>query len=338
MLPAVGGDMGRKEEPIIEYCEKPHNFAGLLNGWMFKGQKRIFPDQVHTVDSRYTGKSSSGRFVRYRTRHRDIVKQIEGAYIRILIGAEIQSYIDYAMPVRVMDYDAMEYKRQTAALRQKHKTEHPKQVFLSDMQKTDSLIPVLTLVLYLGTEIWDSAKNLHALLDFSKLPEELKRYIPDYPVYVLDICHESDERLLEFPQNIACMFLLLKYQKDKEKLLEVLENVKAFQSVDREMYDAVWTYTNERKLLELREQLEDENGGVNMCQAIRELVKDAQMEGISQGISQGVTQGISQGIKVLVETLQELGVPDNDISAKIVQKFQFSEKDAEEIIKKYKNS
>lgn len=332
--------MGRKEEPIIEYCEKSHNFAGLLNGWMFKGEKRILPGQVHSVNSRYTGKSGTGRTSRYRTRYRDIVKQIDGARIRIIVGTELQSYIDYSMPVRVMDYDAVEYKRQAAVIRQKHKEKNPERVFLSDLQKTDRLLPVLTLVLYLGTKPWDSAGNLHEILDFTKLPEELIRYIPDYPVYVLDICHEPDERLLEFPRDIACMFLILKYQKDKKKLQEVLEKVEAFRCVDGEMYDAVWTYTNERRLLELKEQAEDGNGGVNMCQAIREMVKDARMEGISegisQGISQGVIQGIAQGIRVLIETLQELGVAEAEISAMTAEKFHLSAKDAETYVRKYK--
>lgn len=75
----------------------------MLNGWMFKGEKRILPEQVHSVNSRYTGKSGTGHGSRYRTRYRDIVKQIDGARIRMIVGAELQSYIDYSMPVRVMD-------------------------------------------------------------------------------------------------------------------------------------------------------------------------------------------------------------------------------------------
>lgn len=328
--------MGRKEEPIIEYCEKSHNFADLLNGWMFAGRKAILPEQVHSVDSRYTAKSGKGRSARYRTRYRDVVKHVEGAYIRVIIGTEMQSYIDYAMPVRVMDYDALEYKSQAASLRRRHRAEEPQKVFLSDMQKEDRLTPALTLVLYFGTKAWDSAKNLHGILDFTGIPRELKKYIPDYPVYVLDICHESDERLLEFPRNLACMFMILKYQKNKEKLLEVLENVEAFQQVDGEMYDAVWTYTNEKKLLELKEQAEDENGGVNVCQAIRELVKDAREEGIAQGISRGVAQGIANGIQILIETLQELHMEESEISAKIAQKYRIPIQDAEEYVAKYR--
>lgn len=317
--------MGRKEEPIIAYCEKPHNFADLLNGWMFGGRREISQEQIHSMNCRYTGRSGKGRSARYRTRYRDIIKQIDGANIRIIIGTELQSYIDYAMPVRIMDYDSMEYKNQTAAIRQRYREQNSGSVFMSDMKKEDRLTPVLTLVLYLGTEVWDSAKNLHEILDFTNLPDELKKYVPDYPVHVLDICHESDERLMEFPRNFACMFLILKYQRNKKKLFEVLENMEDFRSVDEEMYDAVWTYTNERKLLELKEQAVNEKGEVNMCEAIRELVRDAEKE------------GLVQGIRILIETLQELNVEKDEISAKISQKYNIPWQDAEEYVAEYLN-
>lgn len=50
--------------------------------------------------------------------------------------------------------------------------------------------------------------------------------------------------MLEFPDDIACMFLILKYQKDKKKLLKVVERFQMFQNVSEDAYDAVWTYTN----------------------------------------------------------------------------------------------
>ncbi len=45
-------------------------------------------------------------------------------------------------------------------------------------------------------------------------------------VHVLDVCHTPDERLLEFPEEIACMFLAIKYAKDKKKLAELSETAK----------------------------------------------------------------------------------------------------------------
>jgi len=321
VLSALGGNMGRKEEPIIEYCEKAQNFADLLNGWMFKGERTLTPDQVIPQNSRYTKKSGKGRSSRYRSRYRDIVKRIEGVKIRVIVGTEVQTYVDHTMPVRIMDYDVLEYADQIRSLRQKYKSNDSGKIFLSGMKKEERLIPALTLVLYVGTEDWDGAKSLHEILDFTRVPEEFRKYIPNYSVYVLDICHESDERLLEFPKDIACMFLILKYQKNKDKLLEIFEKTEAFRCVDKEMYDAVWTYTGEKKLLELKEKAETKSGGVNMCQAIRELVKDVKME----------------GIQVLIETLQEFGVVDAEIPSRIVQKFHIPLSEAEEFMIKYKN-
>ena len=51
---------------------------------------------------------------------------------------------------------------------------------------------------------------MHDLLDFSEIPHELRDYVPDYPIHVLDVCHTADERLLEFPKDLASMFLMIK--------------------------------------------------------------------------------------------------------------------------------
>lgn len=95
----------------------------------------------------------------------------------------------------------------------------------------------------------------------------------------LDVCHTDDTRLLEFPKDIACMFLILKYRKDKKKLLEIMETYMAFQNVGMDMYDTVWNFTNEQWLWEQKEQLEKKKEEINMCEAIRELVADSIQEG-----------------------------------------------------------
>ena len=146
---------------------------------------------------------------------------------------------------------------------------------MSPIGKEDRLIPTITLVLYLGTEPWDGAKCLHEILDLSRVPEEMKQYVADYPSYVLDVCHTDDARLLEFPKDIACIFLILKYRKDKKKLLEIIESHQAFQNVDPDMYDTVWKFTNEQWLLKQRKQWKEAEGEINMCEAIRELVAES---------------------------------------------------------------
>ena len=60
----------------------------------------------------------------------------------------------------------------------------------------------------MGEDPWNAAKRLHDLLDFSEIPHELRDYVPDYPIHVLDVCLTADERLLEFPKDLASMFLM----------------------------------------------------------------------------------------------------------------------------------
>jgi hypothetical protein len=187
-------------------------------------------------------------------------------------------------------------------------------------------------VLYIGQDEWDAAQNLHGILDFSQVSEEWKPYIADYPLHVLDVCHESDERLKAFPDDLACLFLILKYQKNKQELLRIVQDIQAFQHVDAELYDAVWTYTNEKELLQLKENFSD-GGEINMCQAIRELVEDGRQEGYTSGQQ----DGMEIGIRALIQNLQKLDQPITDIIAIVAKEFEVSEADAISYVNKYRN-
>ena len=54
------------------------------------------------------------------------------------------------------------------------------------------------------------------------MPENFRKYVTDYKIHVLDICHMPDERLLEFPKDIATMFLTIKYRENLDVLKKVL--------------------------------------------------------------------------------------------------------------------
>lgn len=57
--------------------------------------------------------------------------------------------------------------------------------------------------------------------------------------------------------------------------------------------------------------------------------------GWRQGHREGLCQGESHGIKVLVETLQEVGLSKMEIRGKLLQKFSISEEEAETYAEKY---
>lgn len=127
-----------------------------------------------------------------------------------------------------------------------------------DCEKSPSsaLFLAKTLVLYLGTKPWDAADNLHDILDFSNISAEWKEYIQNYKIHVLDICHTPDERLLEFPDKIACMFLAIKHAGNKQRLSELINMFPFFHNLDEDTYDTIWNYVGNPKMLEIKKELE----------------------------------------------------------------------------------
>lgn len=39
--------MGRKEEPMIAYYNDPGHFADLMNGWIYRGEKKLTAEQMY---------------------------------------------------------------------------------------------------------------------------------------------------------------------------------------------------------------------------------------------------------------------------------------------------
>ncbi len=86
----------------------------------------------------------------------------------IVIGIEAQNRVDYAMPVRCMEYDVTEYKRQLKELKNNRKENLPGEAFFSGMAKDEKLNPVTTIVFYHGEEPYDGCANLHDMLELDK--------------------------------------------------------------------------------------------------------------------------------------------------------------------------
>jgi hypothetical protein len=81
------------------------------------------------------------------------------------------------MPVRVIGYDGASYRSQI-------------------LEKRTKIIPVVTIVLYFGTEErWNAPTNLKAVL---QIPEGLDAYVNDYQIHVFEIAWLTDEEIARF--------------------------------------------------------------------------------------------------------------------------------------------
>jgi len=196
--------MGEKNNVMCQYLAKPEIFADFVNAGYFHGEKVVMPEQLtdgsqvsfagagkKAGDGRSTGiarKNGAGE------RSRDVVKIDHRGTKYVIIGIENQYMVHYAMPLRCMEYDVREYRKQLCRLKEKNLREDRKarktgendnrklnsQEFLSGMRKTDKLNPVITIVFYHGKSEYDGCINLHDMLDLEGENSIFKPYTADY--------------------------------------------------------------------------------------------------------------------------------------------------------------
>ncbi len=185
--------MGQKNNVICSYLSNPVVFADFINGSIHNGEKVVFPDQLmdrervtHLKENPPPVKRPSGK-PKYVERQRDSLKAVFGGDYYIVIGIEAQNKVDYAMPIRCMEYDVTEYKRQ---LRERSRSREGKLSggeFLSGMAKEEKMNPVITIVFYHGEEPYAGCMDLHDMLELkeeNKTCQRIvyKRFIADYHV------------------------------------------------------------------------------------------------------------------------------------------------------------
>ena len=138
------------------YMKQSSIFADVFNFYLYGGRQVIKPEQLRELDptelSIPYGKDKKDEPVQ---RYRDTLKELaamedgEGAYL--LLGIESQSLVHYAMPVRNLLYDGLQYARQVDETARRHRKEkdykgRASSEFLSGFYREDRLLPVITLV------------------------------------------------------------------------------------------------------------------------------------------------------------------------------------------------
>ena len=164
--------MGQKNNALCSCLSNPVIFADFINGSIHSGEKVVSPGQLSERETVTCQKEGTGhlptRKPQYVERRRDVLKAVFHDDCYIVIGIEAQNRVDYAMPVRCMEYDVTEYKRQLKELKNNRKENLPGEAFFSGMAKDEKLNPVTTIVFYHGEEPYDGCTNLHDMLELDK--------------------------------------------------------------------------------------------------------------------------------------------------------------------------
>ena len=78
------------------------------------------------------------------------------------------------------------------------------------------------------------------------------------------------------------------------------------------------------------EKIMNERDEVNMCKALEDMKASA----IQKGKQEGKQEEREQSIIILVESLRELDIPEEDILRKLEEKYQLTQEEAVEFVKK----
>ena len=274
--------MGKKDITGKAYFRDAARFAELMNAVLYQGEKIVWPEKLVPMEREYPSLSGD------TDKSRDVFMKDEG--YQILYGLELETESDYSMPERVMVYDACEYEqqiRQIVGTRKKTQARDTYREKKSRLRAEDYLLPVVTVVLYLGEDHWRGRRKLSELFQIpDKIKKRIGNGIPEYDFQLIEADYVNAE---EYETDLKDFFRIMQCRKDKRKLNELCHSEK-FRNLDPETVRAIAIHIDRKGLLS-----KVEKEGVILCQAFDELMEDKKQEGIEQGIEQGIQKGIKEG-------------------------------------------
>ena len=272
MFNEKGGQLGEKD--ILEKKLLMFNdvFADFVNGIMFDGKDVVKEDELVDLSgwSHYKGDDSKHRF-----QDREVVKLWKKENVVIsLIGIENQDVPDEDMVFRVISYDGASYRTQ---LVEKERRKRKKET--ENINGKVDIFPVITFVIYYGEEDWKHETTLHKRLN---LDSELKHYVSDYSINLIDLKKLSEDDINKFKKDFKLIAdYMVKGSKHKADRIDL--------NHPEEVSELILRLTGE----ELPFEVECEEGGKNMEKFFEPMFERAEARGEARGRAEGKTEGES---------------------------------------------
>ena len=260
-------------------------FADFVNGIMFDGKDVVKEDELVDLSgwSHYKGDDSKHRF-----QDRDVVKLWKKENVVIsLIGIENQDIPDEDMVFRVISYDGASYRTQ---LVEKERRKRKKET--ENINGKVDIFPVITFVIYYGEEEWKHETTLHKRLN---LDSELKHYVSDYSINLIDLKKLSEDDINKFKKDFKLIAdYMVKGSKHKADRIDL--------NHPEEVSELILRLTGE----ELPFEVECEEGGKNMEKFFEPMFERAEARGRAEGEARGRAEGKTEGESCLAKLISLL--------------------------------
>ncbi|MBR6028792.1 MAG: hypothetical protein IKP40_06830 [Clostridia bacterium] len=157
------------------------------------------------------------------------------------------------------------------------------------------MIPIITLVIYLGDTPWDGPRSLFEMLDVAD--SRLYQFLNDYKLNLISPADMSDEAFVKFHTDLGFALKVIKHQReDVDRVIAETDHRK----IDRDTAFFLNTATR----LELK--YEEKKGDVDMCLAMEK-------------------KALRDKVTGAIETMKDFGLTEEDIIRRITEKYQVTE-------------
>ena len=303
--------MGKIDTQAKQYMGDNARFADAFNYFIYGGKQVIDPAVLTELDTTEIVIPYGNKTKAPVQKFRDLLKswqvKTDGETVYAVLGTELESDVNYAMPVKAGLYDFMHYAKQVEIAGKAHREQKvplSRGEFLSGFRKEDHLIPVVTLVIFLKDTEWDGPTHLREM--FSDTGEQLLSFVNDYTINLLAPIGIPPEDFRKFKTDVGLLLSYIKNQKNKEKLDAIVHENDRFRSIDPETASLINTITGSKLKYDTKEDK------VDMCQAIDEMRQESREEGAEANCLQNI-RNVMEGLKYTAQQAMDLlKIPASD--------------------------
>ena len=261
--------MGAKdlaEKNLLQYKDV---FSDIVNVNLFGGRCYVSAKELSREPGELITKAVSDD--KLRQLQMDVPMKCKKHNRSFFLCLENQSDKNNVMPVRDMGYQHAKYMEQIKEVKESNrKTGNYPNPMTKELNDSQKLSPVITLVLNYSQNEWGKPRCLNDMLEFPEdIGEELTKWIPEHPICIINLASQPETTIRQYQSDFKYIVRYLSCGNDRRY----------------------------RKAKELIETTEGKGGKIDMCVLLDMYEERGEARGIEKGISQGISQGILQGIE-----------------------------------------
>ena len=331
------GQNNKKDTVLRMFYRDNENFAEMFNKTVF------FKEMIRVEDLQEADSVEAGIIVDKGEKiplhqERDVIKKFCNDKELMMLAIENSTYIDYAIPIKVLCYCCVNYARQVMQIRDTRKSKENEESekeyketpseYLSRFRKNDRIKGIITLLIYYGDEQWDGPLSLHDMMDLS---DEDKDKAADYKIlHFIDVMRLTPEQLEKFEGQVKILLGFLRYKNDSralEKFIADNENLMNMVtelteqtlanmcSIELEsLYKEILGISSEEQIKKEIDDKYREKGGLHMNEAFKQIFVRAKEAAYDEGKNAGYDEGRTDSIGLIVNNMKNGGVSIDNIT------------------------